>query len=400
MGLFNVFISPDPTAIPTFDPSIDSINLQIKSLLYLFKRLRIKKLASLVGQDGKLKYADTEVVVVFDNDPTFTKLDKTYNVAKFEAILLDDEYRVVVDFIKNKFRAMCFINEVPVNLSRPGSPVRDQSTNTGSDKDEFPPFLDYKERKSKLFEFTLFPISQHHTMESIASILSGSKIYIEHKVPFLKRYNIALAAIAKVMCTSPNAKFIINQDKKSKIIRNYLVLLATHVQVMRIYDEYTKLHPLVASPTKSLNHSVSKLSLGNSSVASSPSSSPTKPHTKSPVKLSAKPARRDSQTLLRTKPSISQLKLDELYNPVANPPLLQPDDKKSGPKTNNGVGTGAGVGSRSGSEPGASSGSVTLLEDTEGREILRLDVYERCKVAINDRIKSERKKLAKSQASS
>lgn len=373
MGLFNVFISLDSTCIPTFDPSIDSINLQVKSLLYLFKRLRINKLAPLV-KNGKFAYTDS---LVINNDPTFAKLDKTYNVTKFEEILLDDEYRVLVDFIKNKFRSMCFIDGVPENLSLPGSPTRDQSTSAVLDNDDdFPPFLDYKERKSKLFKFKLFSITQQHTTESIASILSGSNIYIEHKVPFLKRYNIALTAITKVIGKSSTTKFTISQDEKLKIIRNYLTLLAIHVQVMRIYDEYTKLHPLVATPTDSLSHSTSKLSLNEPSLASFPMKAQLKSPTKSPTKL----ARRESQPLLRTKPSILKLRLEELYNPITSPPQLQYGDKTS--------------------SNGSGSGSVTLSEDVEGKEILRLDVYERCKVAVNEKVKSERKKLDRFLATS
>ena len=371
MGLFNVFISLDSTSIPTFDPSIDSINLQVKSLLYLYKRLRINKLFHLVKND-ELTYTDSSVI---DDDPTFAKLDKTYNLAKFKEILHDDEYRVLVDFAKNKFRSMCFINDVPTNLSRPGSPTRNQSSGINND-DEFPPFLDYKDRRSKLFKFTLFPITQQHTIELIASILSGSNIYIEHKVPFLKKYNIAISAVTSVIGNqTSSAKFSITQIQKTKIIRNYLTLLATHVQVMRIYEEYTKLHPIVTttstSTTTSLNHSTSKLSLKESSLASPSSTSPTKlPISKSPTKL----ARRESQPKLRTKPSIPKLRLEELYNPVANPPQIQPGEKML-----NGGSTG-------------SSGSITLSEDVEGKEILRLDVYERCKRAVDDKIKSERKR--------
>lgn len=377
MGLFNAFIALDSTSIPTFDPSIDSINLQVKSLLYLFKRLRINKLLPLL-KNGELTYTDS--LVGDRSDPTFAKLDKTYNVIRFKEMLLDDEYRVLVDFIKNKFRSMCFIDDLPTNLSRPRSPTRNLSMDAVSavdvDDDFLPPFLDYKERNTKLFKFTLFSISQPHTTESIASILSGSNIYIEHKVPFLKRYNIALTATNKVIGKPLTTKFTIDQKQKLKIIRNYLTLLATHVQVMRIYHEYTKMHPVVVATTTTnlLSHSASKLSLHDSSQTSSPTKTTSRSKS-SPTKL----ARRDvhAQPALRKKPSVLKLRLEELYNPVTNPPQFQSTNANRGNDTSS----------------VSASDSITLSEDVESREILRLDVYERCKLAVGEKIKSERKKL-------
>ncbi|KAI5958228.1 hypothetical protein KGF57_002583 [Candida theae] len=349
----------DSTSIPTFDPTFDSINLQVKSLLYLFKRLRINKLSPLV-KNGQLTYLDSNSsgANVDDADPTFTKLDRTYNVSKFEELLLDDEYRVLVDYIKNKFRSLCFLNEVPF----------DNSDNYSSPSDGFPPFLDYKKRKSKYFKFTLFPIEQPHTTESIARILSGSTVYSEHKVPSLKRYNIALTAITKAIGKPSIVKFTISQDEKTRIIRNYLTLLATHVQVMRLYDEYTKLHPLITTSTNTLEHSTLKLPLNDSPSAGSTSSSPTKvqPSTSltksssSPTKL----AKRAPQSSLTRKPSIPKLRLEELNNPVTNPPKHQYGEKVVFSSSSN-----AAV-----SHSDSGSGSATLSEDVEGEEILRLDL--------------------------
>ena len=72
-----------------------------------------------------------------------------------------------------------------------------------------------------------------------------------------------------------------------------------------------------------------------------------------------------------------KLRLEELYNPVTNPPQFQSTNANRGNDTSS----------------VSASDSITLSEDVESREILRLDVYERCKLAVGEKIKSERKKL-------
>ena len=66
MGLFDLLPFPrgggvvdsTTTTIPTYDSTKDSINLQVKSLLYLFKRLKIYQLAPFLNRDNnyELKY--------------------------------------------------------------------------------------------------------------------------------------------------------------------------------------------------------------------------------------------------------------------------------------------------------------------------------------------------------
>ncbi|KAI5955883.1 hypothetical protein KGF54_001385 [Candida jiufengensis] len=398
MGIFDVLTSSsttDSTSIPTFDQSTDSINLQIKSLLYLFKRLKINKISPIV-KNGNLSYIDSKLIN--STDPIFAKLDKTYNLQYFQdEVLLNDEYRIIVDYIKNKFRSTCFISGKPTNLSRPGSPVKNQSTNVQDNEDlynDYPPFVDYKERRIKNYKFIYFPL-KNQSMESIANILSSSDLYVEHSISFLKRYNIALESITKILKhTKKDVKFDLTIEEKQKIILTYLKSLSFYVQLMRIYEEYTKLHPLVFS----LEHSVSKLSVKSDSPSSpnqSPSSSPTKskPSTSSlypysasstslsssmmasPTKSPPKLAHRKSTNLLKSKPSISKLKLEELYNPVVAPPT-----------SNNSL-------AKYKNDDDNKSGSGTLSEEVEGKEILRLDVYEKCKNAINEKINNERRKI-------
>ncbi|KAI5966164.1 uncharacterized protein KGF55_000473 [Candida pseudojiufengensis] len=400
MGLFDVLTSStsiDSTSKPTFDQSIDSTNLQIKSLLYLFKRLRINKLSPII-KDGELRYSDN---IIDDECPIYLKLDKTYNKEIFEKeILLNDEYRVIVDYIKNKFRSRCFISGKPDNLSRPGSPIKGQST-TNNDQDyynEYPIFVDYKDRKIKNYKFIYFPLKDV-TIESIANILSTSDLYVEHSVSFLKRYNIALESITKVIKnTKKDVHFDLTIEEKNQIILNYLKSLSFYVQLIRIYEEYTKLHPLVFS----LENLMNNISLKSDSISpnQTPSSSPLKhknstsyfPYSTSsssintsPSKSPPKLAHRKSQNLLRSKPSISKLKMEELYNPVVSPPVVSPS------KTNSEITNNQKHNNHNNEEN--KSGSGTLSEEVEGKEILRLDVYEKCKNAINDKLYNEKQKI-------
>lgn len=367
--------STSSSIIPTYDQNQDSINLQIKSLLYLFKRLQIDKLSTLPNKDGTLRYIAKKNELVIDDDPTFNKLDKIYDVDKFLNILLNDEYRILVDFIKNKFRSMCMIVEYPSNLSsRPSSPIKGQSTNNPTMI--FPDFKDYKDRNmnGKNFKFVLFPLNDV-SIDKIAQILVNSDIYIEHKVSYSKRYSIALESIKSVI--SINQKRI-TINEKNQIIRNYLIKLSFHVQLLRIYQEYIKLNSLnptsplppsqqpPSSPTKkpiTLRKSMSNLNLNKSS--------PTLQQNTSPTKLSHK----KSINQLSKKPSIPRFKLDELYNPVTSP-------RKPIPVQNNN--------NNNYNKPESDSSSSNNDLDQEN---LRVDIYEKCKMAILDKLNHEKSKL-------
>ncbi|RCK67180.1 hypothetical protein Cantr_02667 [Candida viswanathii] len=364
MGLFDLlsFSSPASPTIPTYNQNEDSINLQIKSLLYLFKRLKINKLAPFPSISGTLKHIDSTDDA--EGNPTYDKLDKIYDLEKFlEVLLAHDEYRVLVDFIKNKFRAMCMVSEYPVSSSRPSSPAKGQSATQPL---VFPDFVDYKERSmnGKNFRFVLFPL-EGISVDKIAQVLTSSDIYVEHNVSYSKRYSIAVESIRQVISSKQTS---ITIDQKNQIIRNYLTKMAFFVQLSRIYQEYTKLHPLVigspvtpsASPTKktiTLRKSMSNLTLNKQQQA--PPSSPTKlAHKKSMGRLS-------------TKPSIPKFKLDELYNPVTSPRKSKPTESDTSSGGDDGVG-----------------GSTEL-----DQENVRIDVYEKCKVAIIDKLNQEKSKL-------
>ncbi|CAX43887.1 conserved hypothetical protein [Candida dubliniensis CD36] len=407
MGLFDLFPfskgggavteTTIGTNIPTYDSTKDSINLQVKSLLYLFKRLKINKLAPFLNRENnyELKYFGN--TTINDINPMYKKLDKIYDLENFLQILIyQDEYRILVDFIKNKFRSLCFMTEYPY-----GKVLESTSSPTTNN---FPQFVD-DDDSCKNFKFVLFPL-KNVTIEQMIQILTKSDIYIEHKnVSSSKRYSIAMESINDVLNlngqqSKNGTTFDITMNEKNQIVRQYLIKLAIHIQLTRIYQEYIKQHPIVitkdpfmtppSSPTKkqslssispnkktpTIRKSMSNLTLnlnGNSNTTSvSYSKAPSIPS--SPIKLRSK----TSMNKLNSKPSISKMKLEELYNPVASPRGKIKQDK---PDYNNGSGK------------NTSSENYDIDIEIDNKENFRWDVYNKCKLAILEKLKIEKSRI-------
>ncbi|KAG2734823.1 hypothetical protein G9P44_002829 [Scheffersomyces stipitis] len=420
MSILNLFSSGSRATIPRFhqDENHDSIDLQIKSLLYLFKRCQIAKLAHFLNSDGSFRYNESgsgSVNFGQEESTYYQKLDQVYNIEGFKHSLIKDEYRVMVDFCKNKFRSFCIVSDLPsANLSRPNSPVKGAGINEESG--DFPSFRDSKDRKVRHFKFVLLPL-EGLTVEFVANTLSGSDIYHEHfsYMDFSSRHQNAIDSIKKVIrddridMKSPAKEFSISENEKAAIIREYLIAVAFNVQVMRIYEEYIKHHPLVKTPvstptrmkttTTSLSSSPIKSSSSYKSlnaplVSLSLNTSPTKAHLSSspPKKLSPRksiadlrsPTRTDQPTTpLRSKPSIAKLRLEELYNPVAAPqgsfgldnPFVESSKSETSSST---LSETSSIGNEKAQSP-----SRTNFE-------LRMDVYEKCKTAVVDKLKKEK----------
>jgi len=230
MNIFGVFgkSGGSGVTIPTFKQGDghDSVDLQIKSLQYLFKRLRINKLSPFLNGDGSLKYTDTVIHKDRESLNFFQKLDQMYDTDTFKSKLVDDEYRVMIDYAKNKFRAYCILSDYPsTNLSRPGSPVKGGSFN--GESDDFPPFVDYKDRRVKTFRFLLLPVDEV-SIEFIANSLSTSDIYVEHfgTLDFGSRFQYAMDSIGRVIKDerfSNKTKLIsITENEKELIVQYYV----------------------------------------------------------------------------------------------------------------------------------------------------------------------------------
>ncbi|KHC72566.1 Biofilm-induced protein [Candida albicans P75016] len=410
MGLFDLLPFPrgggvadsTTTTIPTYDSTKDSINLQVKSLLYLFKRLKIYQLAPFLNRDNnyELKYIGNTTI---DNtNPIHIKLDKIYNLERFLQILIyEDEYKILVDFTKNKFRSLCFMTEYPY-----GKVLVSMAT------DSFPQFIDEDEDGDSFenFKFILFPL-KNVTIEQMGQLLTKSDIYIEHKnVSTSKRYMIAIESINEVLGFDGNKSditiFDITITQKNQIIRQYLIKLAIQVQLTRIYQEYIKQHPIVitgdpfvtppSSPTKkqsnssispmkkipTLRKSMSNLTLNGNTSGVNYNKAPSVPSVpSSPTRL--RPQK--SMSKLNSKPSISKMKLEELYNPVASPRgKIHQEVKPSSIRSNssnpiNGV--------------GSEDFDNDIDIDIDNKENFRWDVYNKCKLAILEKLKVEKLRI-------
>lgn len=407
MNIFGFFSSSsnNSVTVPTFEQGEghDSIDLQVKSLLYIFKRLRLNKLSLSLERNGtsySLKYTDgnreignsTEVLNYFQ------KLDTTYNVEKFKQVIINDEYRIIVDFIKNKFRSYCILSDYPSeSVSTSNKPTANR---------EFPDFKDYKDRDVKHFRFSIMPL-QNTSVAFIANTLSMSDIYVEHhySVEFNARYQYAMEAINNILdfgkeVPDKDSQINITENDKAKIISYYLRRLAFIVQLNRIYEETLKHQVLKASPIKlsapsSPSKSVSSLP---PSIASS-NSKLTKSMTNlsltlSPPKLSPRKSMADlgrsrspSPTrTLKSKPSIAKMKMNELFNTPspAQTPIPQTatnvfDSSKSDTSSATSLSN----------DNGLNSPKKFPAISTE----MKLDTWEKCKQAIKDKLELERIKV-------
>lgn len=355
MGLFS-FTGPTQGAkIPTFEltPQPDSTDLRIRSLLYLFKRLRINKLAAFPSSDGSLKYTDSFT----QEDPSLSsKLDSLYNLEKFTLILVSDPQRVLIDFPKNKFRAFCILSELPsANFSRPLSPVKGILSERSDFENGFPIFVDTKGRRVQNYAFSLLPSGHQVSIRELSTTLANSLIYTEHHsyVPFAARFSAAKSSIQKVstMELTDDSVCRLSESFKHAIVFEYLKELAFLVQLLRIYDEYVK--KSASSTPPSIHTSLTPIPLPQTSPKkAAPSLSPKK-----------STANLKGERTLKSRPSISNFRSNELYNPVTSP------QKKSMKAT-----------------------SYSSPRDIYGREIVQ-DLWDKCKNSIRTKLEHERLRI-------
>lgn len=356
MGLFSFTAPQQSTRIPTFELTAqpDTTDLRIRSLLYLFKRLRINKLSAFLNTDGSLKYTDDSSL---DDSSLSSKLDSLYNLEKFSQLLVSDPQRALIDFPKNKFRAYCILSELPsANFSRPLSPVKGALPEKSDFENGFPVFIDAKGRRALNYAFTLIPSGHQVSIRELAATLANSLIYVEHHsyVPFAARFSAARSSIQKIsnMDLTDDSVCRPSETFKHAIVFEYLKELAFLVQLLRIYDKYVK-KMASSTPTPSVQLTLTPVSL--------PSASPKKAApTLSPRKSTAN---LKGEKTLKARPSISNFRSNELYNPVTSP------QKKS-----------------------LKAVSSSSPREIYGREIVQ-DLWDKCKTSIRAKLEHERLRI-------
>jgi hypothetical protein len=266
--------------IPTYrqGENEDLIDLQIKSLMYMFRRCNIahleqfrsdspinkkRSMASMAAAAQTSRNAMTKHggISPMERD----KLDIMYNKSQFEKVLADDEHRVLVDWTKNRFRSMCILSGRPNEL------------------DNLPQF------DISNFHFVVLPPDSSD--DDYIRTLSLSDLYIEHPLSGQIKNRLAKDAVHQIRAASN--KLQLNKDDRAKIIKKYLATLAVEVQVERLYRATLRARKIaeeldnpVASSINNLNKKMSNMSL---SPCSSPERTP-KVNAKQGSKLSSYPS--------------------------------------------------------------------------------------------------------------
>lgn len=395
MGLFDFLpsgLGPNREAVPAFLCSKDAAaqERQVQSLLYLFRRLRINRLSAF-SQGGTLKYSDDKQESVPVASAELAKWDAIYGKSEMETLLLAQKERVLIDWPKNKFRSLCVLLKEPV--IRPASPTR-RETASQNFENGFPSFRDYKDRKTSAFAFSVIPIEQQLNFTDLAFDLARLNFYMEHHshISFTDRIQTAKDAIRKCVRSdiSSESMVVLSKETHARLISEYLSSLAFIVQLLRIYDLYTKQLPdqLKSLPVK-LSSSQRSTTSQRSSDSSSRPGSPVKVKSRSlGAQLSQSELSQTSPALspkkslsprksianlraprLSSKPSISNFQANEIYNPVAAPP--SPERRNSHMNAH-------------------SSLDHLLLYDRE----IRPELWDKCKHSIEEKLKRELAALA------
>lgn len=378
MGLFDFL--PSRTSLelpPPFTPHKgESPELQMESLLYLFKRLRINRLSSF-SQGNTLKYSDNKEESIQDSaqEPEVSRWDKIYQTTEMKRRLLGQKERVLIDWLKNKFRSLCILQR------EPGPSLRNKDYEL---EDGFPVFKDYKDRKTGSFVFFVIPIDQQLNFTELAFELAQSTLYVEHHsyVSVAARIQCAKEAISKCLGQkfTSESVVILSEETHTQVISAYVSSLAFIVQLFRIYDLHIKHNSdskVSAKPSLSLKSSFSFASKESPSKPQSRSNSPVKARgsyavyeslndtPSSPTKTlgSKKSLANLRNTRLENKPSISNLRANEIYNPVAAP--VSPERRSS-------------------------PGRMQALDHSSlyGREV-QPELWEKCKQSINEKLRIE-----------
>lgn len=157
--------APEPTTDSATDPSRDP-----DSFIYHYTRL---------------------------SDPAKKKLDILYNRPAFETAVSNDKHRILIDWRKNKFRALCILSDVPPSIASKVSESElyfSESTELTSNFNETANGTSSALAIAPGFSFLILPptASEHIYVSS----LTHSSLYSEHLLPTDSRKRLAREALA------------------------------------------------------------------------------------------------------------------------------------------------------------------------------------------------------------
>lgn len=202
----------------------DSIDLQVQSLTYVFKRLNVPQLEQFARgaenrnpriSQSQSKFQTTMAMSNANADPR--QSDEFYNLTKFQHLLYSNEHRVLIDWAKNYFRALCILSD-------------------------FPSTLESLPKLGPNFKFVVLPANT--SRERYVDILSHSDMYMEHlsHVTVSDRRSLVETILDSLPTSRINSQGL-NLDTRYSVIVAYLETLARAVQVERLYRASVRLVP-------------------------------------------------------------------------------------------------------------------------------------------------------------
>lgn len=180
----------------------DDLDLKVRALTYLFKRLDIEHLPAFLNDENGIYDLNGDV----DPENYNEKLDTIYNKSEFERMLVNDEHRILVDWFKNRFRSICILSNTP--------------------KSEFCAL-------GKSFRFLV--LRPDSSDDIYLDVLIHSDIYIEHPIDPIVKVDLLTDIIKSQRSLRPSYKKHFNKNDRSSIILQYVRKLSELVQVDRIY---------------------------------------------------------------------------------------------------------------------------------------------------------------------
>ncbi|GMM27430.1 hypothetical protein DAMA08_001460 [Martiniozyma asiatica (nom. inval.)] len=204
----------------------DSIDLQLKSLLYVYHRFEIHSLKPFLKYNENTDQFELDhhrlhhqqqhfhqvIPTATDNTKKIlinSKLDKIYNIERFKEALVTDPYRILIDYPKNKFRSMLILSGHPSNnMSIPNLTIPN-------------------------FQFLI--LEPGASLEEYIDVLVyKSGIYAEHKISNKVKVQLLLRILTRQE-REKGVGALFDNDDRANIIRLYLQKLAFYIQVDRLY---------------------------------------------------------------------------------------------------------------------------------------------------------------------
>lgn len=205
----------------------DSIDLQIKSLVYVFHKLKISNLKPFLKinpltDEYEFDYLDNNSHNISSHNKSTKgilmndKLDRIYNVEHFKKQLINDPYRILIDYNKNKFRSLLILTGLPKEF------------------DELPTL--------NTPNFNFLVLKPNDTIERfIETIVYKSGIYSEHRINNKIKTQILLRIINRhKKLNEMNDIKEFSKDDRADIIKSYVQKLSFYIQVQRIYKATLK----------------------------------------------------------------------------------------------------------------------------------------------------------------